>query len=357
MGKGDILRQRQRAGATPEELAVVAHAVDLADGARRAAAEARRQAAALACAPGCLNRGAENHDGCNRDKKCSHYSRKCLLKAKCCGKYFPCRKCHDEVEDHKIDRFATEFVACKVCRAEDVPVGERCTNCGVKFAEYYCRVCQFFDDDTAKNGVYHCDRCGICRVGRGLGIDNRHCDGCNACVPIEVADSHPCTTDALKGNCPVCAECMATSTEQVIYMRCGHAMHGACFSQYTEQSYTCPVCWKSLTDMTQWYRALDAKIASEPELPPQFARRRKLIQCNDCAVKSVAKFHFQFFKCGGCAGYNTRVIGEAADAESPTCSDVKPGGKADDSASMTGGVKQKSEGGVRGQQDVAPVGA
>lgn len=35
---------------------------------------------------------------------CKHYQRGAKLQGHCCGKWFPCRFCHDEVSDHNIER-------------------------------------------------------------------------------------------------------------------------------------------------------------------------------------------------------------------------------------------------------------
>ena len=51
---------------------------------------------------------------------CKHYQRKCKLIAKCCGKIYPCRFCHDENEDHKMDRYATEEIWCMGCDSKQV---------------------------------------------------------------------------------------------------------------------------------------------------------------------------------------------------------------------------------------------
>lgn len=237
---------------------------------------------------------------------CSHYERKCWLKADCCQRYYPCRRCHDETESHGIDRHATKFVGCIACGASEQPVGPTCTNCGVLFAAYYCEVCRFYDD-TPGRSIYHCSECGICRVGKGLGIDNHHCHGCNACIPIDVADSHPCMERSMECNCPICSQFMASSTDPVVIMQCGHAMHAACFSQYTTNRYTCPICCKSLTNMEAWYRLLDKRLDEEGHLP-EFAMKRTRVYCHDCEVESNARYHFQFHKCQQCAGYNTRVV-------------------------------------------------
>lgn len=65
---------------------------------------------------------------------CSHYARGCSLlvrntvcmlatlrgeydgiQAACCGKVYPCRLCHDEAEDHKMDRKQVATVQCRNC--------------------------------------------------------------------------------------------------------------------------------------------------------------------------------------------------------------------------------------------------
>ncbi|CAG8540255.1 6474_t:CDS:2 [Racocetra fulgida] len=42
----------------------------------------------------------------------------------------------------------------------------------VKLARYYCDKCKFWDDHPLRD-IYHCDHCGICRKGRGLGYNTK----------------------------------------------------------------------------------------------------------------------------------------------------------------------------------------
>lgn len=156
---------------------------------------------------------------------CEHYARKCKLKAACCGVYVGCRICHEKL-GHAMDRYKTARVACMECRTEQ-DVGEGCGGCGVRFARYYCGVCKFYDDTPGK-AIYHCDDCGICRVGEGLGKDNFHCTKCNACITMDTKDNHCCMKMSLECDCPICGEYLFTSTRPVVYMRCGHTMHMNC---------------------------------------------------------------------------------------------------------------------------------
>jgi len=236
---------------------------------------------------------------------CEHYARKCKLEAACCRRLYCCRFCHDNAEDHSIDRFATENVWCMVCSSLQ-PVGRSCGGCGVEFAKYFCEVCRFFDDNPAKK-IYHCEKCGICRVGEGVGIDNVHCDKCNACVAIDSVSRHHCLERSLEVNCPICSGFLFTSVLPVVFMRCGHTMHTHCFEEYTKTSYTCPLCSKALSDMSNFYARLDEVLANE-RLPEEYANRRSHILCNDCGRKSNAQFHFMYHKCDNCSGYNTRVL-------------------------------------------------
>lgn len=238
---------------------------------------------------------------------CIHYQRGCWIKANCCNRYYPCRRCHDAAEDHEIDRHATKFVGCKGCGAEDQPVGPNCNSCHMRFARYFCSICLFFDDEEGSE-VYHCEKCGICRVGKGLGIDNVHCERCDVCVPMAVANSHPCRELALDCACPICNERMAQSTEQVVFALCGHAMHSSCFVQHTKSRYTCPVCLRSLADMSNWIKEVDAHLEKEP-IPEEWKCRRTPIVCNDCQGSGQARFHYMYRKCSQCGSYNTRVTG------------------------------------------------
>lgn len=241
---------------------------------------------------------------------CAHYARNCKLKAKCCGLFVSCRFCHDEVmsEDHDMDRFATENILCMMCLTEQ-GVTDYCKNCGVSFAHWFCKHCRFYENTPGKK-VYHCERCNICRLGEGLGIDNYHCDKCDACVALPSKEHHRCISKALHANCPVCRVYLFTSTEPVLFMRCGHTMHKECFDIYTSGSYQCPLCMRSLTNMKPYFRQIDELMRSEP-MPPEYDHKRSVIFCNDCRTRSVVKYHFNYHKCEaqGCEGsYNTQLI-------------------------------------------------
>ncbi|KAJ3411385.1 hypothetical protein HDV05_002310 [Chytridiales sp. JEL 0842] len=238
---------------------------------------------------------------------CKHYQRATKLQAHCCGKWYTCRFCHDEVSDHNIIRNLTTTMMCMYCNMVQ-PAGQDCINpeCCKKVSKYYCKECKLWDDDPRKN-IYHCYDCGICRIGKGLGQDYFHCKKCNVCMAISLKGRHKCIERNLESDCPICGEYMFTSTTTVIFMPCGHCIHYKCHQEYIQTSYQCPTCFKSLANMTEYFKRIDAMLAQH-QMPPEYANTQSFIYCNDCEKKCYAKFHFLYHKCTGCQGYNTKVL-------------------------------------------------
>lgn len=236
---------------------------------------------------------------------CEHYKRNCKLRAACCDKLFTCRFCHDKVSDHLMDRKATTEMMCMNC-LKIQPVGPICStpSCNeLLMAKYYCSYCKFFDDERT---IYHCPFCNLCRVGKGLGIDYFHCMTCNYCLGINLVD-HKCREKGLETDCPICCDFLFTSSASVRGLPCGHFMHSSCFQAYACTHYICPICSKSMGDMSVYFGMLDALMASE-QLPEEYRDRCQDILCNDCDKKGTAPFHWLYHKCGSCGSYNTRVI-------------------------------------------------
>lgn len=104
---------------------------------------------------------------------CPHYKRNIKLQCSACYRWYTCRFCHDEVEDHSLNRRETKNMLCMLCGCAQ-SASEECSRCGERSARYYCSVCKLWDDDPGKS-IYHCNDCGICRIGQGLGKDFYHC--------------------------------------------------------------------------------------------------------------------------------------------------------------------------------------
>lgn len=104
---------------------------------------------------------------------CEHYMRNVKLQCFACKKWYTCRFCHDGVEDHALVRRDTQNMLCMLC-GHPQPADQDCRKCGEQSAQYYCDICKLWDNDSKKS-IYHCNDCGICRIGQGLGKDFFHC--------------------------------------------------------------------------------------------------------------------------------------------------------------------------------------
>ncbi|CAO2824483.1 unnamed protein product [Amaranthus hypochondriacus] len=252
----------------------------------------------------------DRHDFGKLQFGCNHYKRRCRIRAPCCNRIFTCRHCHNEAmssltnpkEQHELVRHEIKQVICAVCDTEQ-PVAKVCSSCGVNMGEYFCEVCKFYDDETHKE-QFHCDECGICRVG---GRENFfHCAKCGSCYSMGLRNNHECVQDAMKNSCPICYEYLFDSIQGTQVMRCGHTIHMDCFKTMLKQKqYRCPVCSKSAVDMSRNWELLDAEIGATT-MPAEF-RHEVMILCNDCSGTSRVKFHIFGHKCSKCNSYNTRV--------------------------------------------------
>ncbi|KAF7119995.1 hypothetical protein RHSIM_Rhsim13G0016300 [Rhododendron simsii] len=307
---------------------------------------------------------------------CEHYKRRCKLRAPCCGQIFSCRHCHNAAtsalsnpkDRHELVRRDVSQVICAVCNTEQ-QVAHVCSKCGVKMGAYFCEICRFYDDDTTKE-QFHCDDCGICRVGGrerffhckkcgkrsdylpgyaiirllailsdetarasfgvgwvSVGERKRHwrCSNVGAvpawvcwlrwwrkrrtasCYSVDLLDNHLCVENSMKNHCPICYEYLFDSVQSTRIMRCGHTMHTNCFDDMLVQNqYRCPICSKSLCNMSRAWERLDEEI--EGTAMPEEYHHEVQILCNDCNSRSEAFFHIFGHKCRHCNSYNTRVI-------------------------------------------------
>ncbi|KAI5359717.1 Putative Zinc finger, RING-type, Zinc finger, CHY-type, Zinc finger, RING/FYVE/PHD-type [Septoria linicola] len=282
------------------------------------------------------------------DMGCMHYKRNVKVQCFDCQRWFPCRHCHDQSKDlpfpHALNRQKTQNMLCMICQTPQA-ASQECVNCGNYAAWYYCSKCKLWDNDTNKR-IYHCDDCGICRVGEGLGKDFVHCKRCNVCISISTSAAHPCIERATEGNCPLCLMRMFEAKVPVVSLPCGHYMHGDCYKDLMAVTYRCPVCSKSAVNMELQWRKLDEEIAIQPmpededlegllsqgegaeQQPEQVAdtndatyasppRRPRTvwIGCNDCGARTWTPFHWLGLKCQRCDSYNTNQFTPTAHHE------------------------------------------
>jgi len=215
-----------------------------------------------------------------------------------------------EKTSHELDRFAVTEVVCSKCN-ERQPASRSCSNsnCGIEFAEYYCEVCKFWDNKASEKKIFHCEKCGICRVG---GRDKFfHCDTCSGCFANDTQSTHVCVENSMRTRCPICQDELFASVKSVTPMRCGHVIHQSCLKAMTNPdgqyfslvSMRCPLCHKSLHVNSHWWKRLD-EVISQHVIPPSM-RKQVSIFCNDCEFKGQSEYHVYGNKCSNCGGYNT----------------------------------------------------
>ncbi|WZZ22068.1 hypothetical protein YC2023_123455 [Brassica napus] len=206
---------------------------------------------------------------------------------------------------HELVRQDVKQVICSVCDTEQ-PVAQVCTNCGVNMGEYFCDICRFYDDNTAKE-QFHCDDCGICRVG---GRENFfHCKKCGSCYAIGLRNNHRCVEDSMRHHCPICYEYLFDSLKDTTVMKCGHTMHFECYHEMLKRDkFCCPICSRSVIDMSKTWQRMDEEIEAT-SMPSDYRDKKVWILCNDCNDTTEVNFHIIGQKCGHCRSYNTRAIG------------------------------------------------
>ncbi|OWB56997.1 hypothetical protein B5S28_g2918 [[Candida] boidinii] len=239
---------------------------------------------------------------------CQHYQRNCKIECSVCRRWFPCRFCHDQVvASHNLPRDETKHILCMFCNTPQTPQ-QYCSNekCGELLSNYFCEKCILFDNDQSKD-IYHCDDCGICRLGLGLNQDYFHCKNCDACISIDLKEHHKCIENSTHANCPICDEYMFNSTKTVVFMNCGHPIHEICYNEFTKHSYRCPLCSRTIINMEAQFRVLDIEIKEQP-LPDPMNTWNSIIKCVDCGGRSKVKFHFLGLKCDHCLSYNTMQL-------------------------------------------------
>ncbi|XP_043249035.1 RING finger and CHY zinc finger domain-containing protein 1 isoform X2 [Colletes gigas] len=235
----------------------------------------------------------------------------CFSNTPCCNKVYTCRFCHDKRETHTVNRKEVTELICVLCDTRQ-PVQATCQNCHCRFGKYTCLECNLFDDEDKNQ--YHCDGCGICRVG---GRDRFfHCAKCNMCLPIQLQNGHTCVENVSHANCPVCLEDIHTSRIPCHIPNCGHLLHRTCFEELLHSGhYACPICQVSLLDMTDLWRFLDMEVSLTP-MPEEYRDYKVEILCKDCHEESTVKFHVVGLKCLNCGSYNTcRVKGSPSPDE------------------------------------------
>jgi hypothetical protein len=87
-------------------------------------------------------------------------------------------------------------------------------------------------------------------------------------------------------------------------MTCGHSVHNKCYLELIKNIYKCPLCAKTIVDMTKHFDTLNKEI--EELLLTGFEINYKKIYCNDCEKDSNTIDCYVGLKCQNCGSFNTR---------------------------------------------------
>jgi hypothetical protein len=224
---------------------------------------------------------------------CPHYDNNISFVAPCCKKEYKCIKCHDDNEDHKVDKNKIKKIICFFCDTSQ-KIKNSCINktCSMSFGRYICYKCFIFTNSNKY--VHHCDLCNKCIEYKSL-----HCKYCNHCYP-ELMDHNCLKLD----NCPICLN--KIKKKDLFTLSCGHITHKECYNFISKNTHKCPICNKTINDMTKEYLYLDKEILKNKV--PKELKEKVNIQCNDCRKESNVDFHYIGLKCKNCSSYNTYQI-------------------------------------------------
>ncbi|KAH0992880.1 hypothetical protein GBA52_004363 [Prunus armeniaca] len=233
---------------------------------------------------------------------CKHYRRRCQIRAPCCNEIYPCRHCHNEAtsmlsnpfDRHELVRYDVKQVVCSVCDTEQ-PVARVCTNCGVSMGEYFCEICKFYDDDVSLlpsqielpliKGNFIVMIVGSAELAvvrnsitaRSVGLAIQLVYAIITCVWRT-----PCGTTA-----PFVMSSFFDSLKDTTVMKCGHTMHCECYNEMMKRDkYCCPICSKSVIDMSRTWRRIDEEI--EATAMPEDYRYKKVLTFHPSLALSLS---------------------------------------------------------------------
>ena len=83
-------------------------------------------------------------------------------------------------------------------------------------------------------------------------------------------------------NCSICLDSLQNGRDWIRFLRCGHSMHGLCFSDYISKGkFACPVCRRSICNPKEFEKFFDDEIAAT-QMPPDYRNKQMTVFCNDC---------------------------------------------------------------------------
>ncbi|XP_078373004.1 uncharacterized protein LOC144656631 isoform X2 [Oculina patagonica] len=179
---------------------------------------------------------------------CEHYQRLCRVKFPCCGRFYPCHRCHNNSDECINDNCKAKeafYIECSVCRHQQVinQDAQTCARCKTKMSAYFCSICKHFTGEDKY--PYHCTKCGICRIHKDRSF---HCDVCNVCLDKRLQGKHKCRANSGHDECCICLE-DAFSGCQIL--PCSHKVHRECAIAMIQNGVrSCPICRHPLYSQT-----------------------------------------------------------------------------------------------------------
>uniref|UniRef100_A0A803NBK9 Uncharacterized protein n=1 Tax=Chenopodium quinoa TaxID=63459 RepID=A0A803NBK9_CHEQI len=241
---------------------------------------------------------------------CQHYRRRCLIRAPCCNEIFPCRHCHNEatnmlrnpMDRHELDRHDVKQVVCAVCDTEQ-PVSSDGDKERSVWLLLSCSVTVFGSKNVVTNVwlpvKFRLIKCSFTVMIAGFA---------GSCYSVALRDNHLCIENSMRHHCPICYEYLFDSLKNTTVLTCGHTMHSDCCQEMLKRDkYCCPICSKSVIDMSRTWKRLDEEIEATT-MPEEYRSKKVWILCNDCNDTTEVYFHILGQKCSHCKSYNTCQI-------------------------------------------------
>ncbi|KOM41920.1 hypothetical protein LR48_Vigan04g211800 [Vigna angularis] len=261
---------------------------------------------------------------------CQHYRRRCRIRAPCCNEIFNCRHCHNEAKNninieqkhrHDIPRHQVKQVICSLCETEQEVSLDFLAIFQYNLPQWFSKTVLSVVFVWASTSVGRVSslmmmylRSNIIAVAvefaelEDVKMSSTATNVVSCCYPTQMKNSHPCVEGAMHHDCPVCFEYLFESVNDVLVLPCGHTIHKSCLNEMREHfQYACPLCSKSVCDMSMIWEKFDMEIAATP-MPEAYRNKMIWILCNDCTKTSHVQYHLVAQKCLNCKSYNTRQI-------------------------------------------------
>ncbi|XWS59608.1 hypothetical protein CRYUN_Cryun08bG0136800 [Craigia yunnanensis] len=160
---------------------------------------------------------------------CSHYRRRCKIRAPCCDEIFDCRHCHNEsknsidvdpLDRHEVPRYDIKRlillysinIYIYIFRLYVPCVTENKMFSSIALTVGFAWESIFVPNETSSMMI----------IG---GEENFfHCNKCGCCYSTMLKNSHNCVEKAMHHTCAVCFEFLFDTTKDISVLPCGHTI-------------------------------------------------------------------------------------------------------------------------------------